>query len=46
MFFIGVFRQLSAAKQKTTRYAGGEQKVIPKNSPFCYNKVVQAYCKL
>lgn len=28
----------------TTRFAGGEQKVIPKNSPFCYNKVVQAYC--
>ena len=28
---INAFRQLSEAKQTTTRYAGGKQKVIPKN---------------
>ena len=28
--FISAFRQLSEAKQKTTRYAGGEQKVKQK----------------
>ena len=35
-FFISVFRRLSASgtKQKTTRYAGGKQKVKPKKSPF------------
>ena len=46
-FFIVAFRQLSAerAKQKTTRYAGGEQKVIPKNHQSSYNKGVQAYCR-
>ena len=27
-FFVSVFRQLSEAKQKTTRYAGGSQSVI------------------
>lgn len=26
--FVKVFRQLSEAKQKTTRYAGGRQEVI------------------
>ena len=37
------FRQLSEAKQKTTRYVGGGQKVKQK-TPFDYNKDVQAYC--
>ena len=47
VYFISVLRQLSGgnAKQKTTRYAGGEQKVIPKKSPVKYNKGVQAYCR-
>ena len=31
LFFVNAFRQLSEAKQKTTRYAGGEQKVKQKN---------------
>jgi hypothetical protein len=35
---------LSEAKQRTTRYAGGQQKVIPKKSPIKYNEVIQAYC--
>lgn len=35
---------MSEAKQRTTRYAGGKQKVIPKKSPIRYNKGVQAYC--
>ena len=42
--FISAFRQLSEAKQKTTRYAGGNKKLY-KKSPFKYNKGVQAYCK-
>ena len=42
---VYAFRQLSEAKQTTTRYAGVQQKVIQKNSPICYNKVVQAYCR-
>ena len=29
-------------KQRTTRYAGGKQRVIPKKSPNEYNKDVQA----
>jgi hypothetical protein len=30
LFCFNAFRQLSEAKQKTTRYAGGEQKVKQK----------------
>ena len=43
-FLVSAFRQLSEAKQKTTRYAGGNKKLY-KKSPFKYNKGVQAYCK-
>ena len=32
LFFVSALRQLSEAKQKTTRYAGGKQKVIQKNT--------------
>ena len=39
-----VFRRLSEAKQKTTRYAGGDKKLY-KKTPFDYNKDVQAYCR-
>lgn len=41
---VSAFRQLSRAKQTTTRYAGGK-KGYTKNSPISYNKGVQAYCK-
>ena len=29
--FVNAFRQLNGVKQTTTRYAGGKEKVIPKN---------------
>ena len=41
---INAIRQLSEAKQKTTRYVGGTQEVRHKSHLSMYNKVVQAYC--
>lgn len=41
LFLNSVFRQLSKAKQKSTRYAGVQQKLY-KNSPIWYNKDVRA----
>lgn len=46
LFPFNALMQLSAesVKQRTTRYAGGGEKAIPKKSPIRYNKGVQAYC--
>ena len=43
-FSVNAFRQLSEAKQRTTRYAGGDKKLYHKNYLWMYNRDVQAYC--
>lgn len=42
--FFSAFRQLSEAKQKTTRYAGERKKLYKKITEPSTIRVVQAYC--